>query len=183
MLIDESGFFLNPTVRRTYAPAGQTPVPEGFGRHRDKVSVIAALTVSPVAGRVGLHFDTNPEEYITNRAVAAFLEELLKRLRGKVLVVWDRGSNHRGDPVWELCGRFQRLAVVELPAYGPGLNPVEFLWAYLKHGRLANLAADDVYGVEDWVIDELIEAKCDPGLLRRLWEGSMLPFPQPTFTN
>ena len=47
MLIDESGFFLNPLVRRTWAPKGKTPVLPSWGRHRDKVSVIAALSVAP----------------------------------------------------------------------------------------------------------------------------------------
>lgn len=45
--IDESGFSLNPTVRRTRAPKGSTPVLTGFGRHRDKVSAIAAIGVAP----------------------------------------------------------------------------------------------------------------------------------------
>ena len=29
-----------------------------------------------------------------------------------------------------------------LPAYAPELNPVEALWAWLKYGRLANVAED-----------------------------------------
>jgi hypothetical protein len=41
VLIDESGFFLNPLVRRTWARKGKTPVLRTFGRRRDKVSVVA----------------------------------------------------------------------------------------------------------------------------------------------
>jgi hypothetical protein len=48
VLIDEAGLFLNPLVRRTWAKVGQTPVLDSWGRHRDKVSVIGAVTVSPV---------------------------------------------------------------------------------------------------------------------------------------
>ena len=53
MLIDESGFFLNPLVRRTWAPRGKTPVLPSWGRHRDKVSVVAALNggASPARSR------------------------------------------------------------------------------------------------------------------------------------
>jgi transposase len=177
VLIDESGFFLNPTVRRTYAPVGQTPVLQGFGRHRDKVSVIAALSVSPLAGRVGLYFATDAEAYLSNHGVADFLGQLLRHLRGRVLVVWDRGNNHRGDPIWELCGRYERLTLVELPGYAPELNPVECLWAYVKHGRLANHVPRNVYELEDTVAEHLIESKWKPSLLRKIWQGSQLPFP------
>ena len=42
VLIDETGLFLNPLVRRTWAKRGRTPVLDSWGRHRDKVSVIGA---------------------------------------------------------------------------------------------------------------------------------------------
>jgi hypothetical protein len=47
VLIDESGFLLSPLVRRTLAPRGQTPVLKTWGGHRERVSAIAALTISP----------------------------------------------------------------------------------------------------------------------------------------
>ena len=58
MLIDETGLFLNPTVRRSWAPIGRTPVIGGDGGHRTKVSVIGAVTVSPVTHRLGFYFET-----------------------------------------------------------------------------------------------------------------------------
>ena len=45
VLINESGLFLNPLVRRTWAPKGQTPVLEADGGHRKKVSVIGGISV------------------------------------------------------------------------------------------------------------------------------------------
>src|SRR5207253_4225437 len=44
---DESGLLLNPLVRRTLAPKGKTPTLIVRGRHRQKVSLIAGLTLSP----------------------------------------------------------------------------------------------------------------------------------------
>ena len=38
----------------------------------------------------------------------------------------------------ELLARYPRLYLEPLPAYAPHLNPVEFIWSYLKYGRLAN---------------------------------------------
>ena len=43
MFLDESGFMLTPTVRRTLAPRGKTPILRGWDRH-DRLSVIVGLT-------------------------------------------------------------------------------------------------------------------------------------------
>ena len=41
------------------------------------------------------------------------------------------------------------LRVERLPAHGPELNPVEYLWASLKGGELANCTGDTVAEVAD----------------------------------
>ena len=56
ILIDETGLFLIPLVRRTWSLIGQTPVLEADGGQRDKVSVIGGLSVSPTAKRLGFYF-------------------------------------------------------------------------------------------------------------------------------
>ena len=88
MLIDECGLLLNPLVRRTWAPVGRTPVVPGWGRHRRRVSVIGAVTVSPHARRVGFRFATVEDGYFTAALVVAFLRRLVGELRGPVVVVW-----------------------------------------------------------------------------------------------
>ena len=45
VLIDESGCLMAPLVRRTLAPCGDTPVLKTQGRHREKVSITAALSI------------------------------------------------------------------------------------------------------------------------------------------
>lgn len=179
MLIDESGLFLNPLVRRTWAPVGQTPILDAWGRHREKVSVIGAVSISPVAHRLGFYFATDPKEYFTPEKVVEFLRDLLKHLRGKVIVVWDGGTNHKGPAIRKFLARNKRLRLERLPAYSPDLNPVEAVWSWLKYGKLANYVPPDVDRLETWVVDYLIQLKCDQELLRQLWEGSELPFPVP----
>ncbi len=56
VFIDESGLLLLPVGRRAWAPRGRTPVLWHIGRHRRKVSVIAALCVSPERRAVRLYF-------------------------------------------------------------------------------------------------------------------------------
>jgi hypothetical protein len=179
VLIDEAGLFLNPLVRRTWAPAGCTPVLQSWGRHRDKVSVIGAVTVSPAARRLGFYFATDPADFFNAGRVVGFLRDLLRHLRGRVIVVWDGGSNHKGPLVRAFLRRNRRLRLERLPAYAPDLNPVEAVWSWLKYGRLANFVPEGVHDLDGWVTDDLVELKHDPGLLRALWAGSDLPFPDP----
>src|SRR5262249_1496858 len=78
VFLDESGFFLTPTVRRTLAPRGKTPVLDAWDR-RDRWSAISCVTVSPVAARPGLYFDLL-DHNAHGEDVVAFLAELRQRL-------------------------------------------------------------------------------------------------------
>ena len=182
VLIDESGFFLNPLVRRTWAPKGHTPLLTGFGRHRDKVSTIAAISVAPIRRRIGLYFQTDRETYVDTTAVSSFLQNLLRHLRGKVIVIWDGGSNHKGPLIRELLHRYPRLQLVRLPAYAPDLNPVEMIWSYLKYGLLSNFVPRHVKHLNQVVQEHLAELAGTPSMIKALWSGSRLPFPNTILT-
>ena len=151
----------------------------GDGGHRKKVSVIGAVTVSPVAHRLGFYFATAVDGYFSAEQVVAFLRDLLKHLRGKVVVIWDGGPNHQGPVIRAFLRRNKRLRLERLPAYAPDLNPAEPVWSWLKWGRLANFAPDDLTHLNDWIVEYLVALKHDPKLLRALWERSDLPFPTP----
>lgn len=177
-MIDETGLFLNPLVRRSWSKIGQTPIIGGDGGHRKKVSVIAGLSVSPKAQRLGLYFATEPDGFFTADKVVEFLRDLLKHLRGKVIVVWDRGSNHRGPLIRHFLKRNRRLWLEQLPPWAPELNPVEDVWSWLKYGELANFAPLDLEQLDDEIVDRLIELKFAPGLIKALWDRSELPVPK-----
>jgi transposase len=178
VLIDEAGFLLAPLLRRSQAPRGQTPVCVQPGGHRERVSAIAALSLSPVRQHVGLYFQTVPRGYVTAPAAAAFLEELLRHLRGKVIVVWDRGPIHKGPALRALLARHPRLTVEYLPAYAPDLNPVEQLWNYLKYVELANLVPTGVLSLNALVEAEMQGTGQDQERLRSCYHASELPFPE-----
>jgi len=149
----------------------------GDGGHRKKVSVIGALSVSPAARRVGLYLATLSDGFFNAPQVVGFLRSVLRLLRGKVVVVWDRGQNHKGPVVRAFLGRNRRLWLEQLPAYAPELNPAEQVWCWLKYGRLANFVPADLVRLDDAIIEAWIDLKLDPDLLRSLWDGSELPFP------
>lgn len=180
VLIDETGLFLNPLVRRTWSAIGQTPVLDTDGGQRDNGSVIGGLSVSPNRQRLGFYFATEPNGCFTAIKVIEFLRDLLKHRRGNVLVVWDNGSNHKGPVVREYLKRNRRLRLELLPPWAPDHNPVEAVWSWLKYGELANYTPEDIPELDDAVGDRLIELKFDPELLKALWNRSKLPFPKAT---
>jgi transposase len=150
--------------------------------------VLSGRTQADVADFLGVHAVTvskwmkayrdGGEASLADKVVA-FLRDLLKHLRGKVVVIWDGGPNHQGAVIREFLRRNKRLRLERLPAYAPDLNPVEAVWSWLKWGRLANFVPDDLRELDDWVMEYLIELKHAPELLRALWERSDLPFPNP----
>lgn len=71
---------------------------EADGGHRKKDSVIGGISVSPECRRLGFYFATDPDGFYTSDKVVEYLRDLLKHLRGPVIVVWDRGPNHRAKP-------------------------------------------------------------------------------------
>jgi transposase len=173
VFLDESGFFLTPTVRRTLAPRGRTPVLDAWDR-RDKLSAISAITVSPVAARPGLQF-----ALLTDNAHAEDVVDFLAQLRGRLgplTVIWDRNQIHskaRVVKAW-LAGHPDVVAE-DFPGYVPDLNPDEGVWGWTKYGRLPNLAAEDIDVLWDHVIDELVTAKHSPHLLKAFIRQTELP--------
>jgi len=163
---------LLPTVRRTWAPRGKTPLLRHRYR-RDKVSAISAVTVSPRRHRCGLYAHFHCDN-ITQFEVALFLRLLLRHLAGVVIVLWDGGSIHGGPAVTQLLARHPRLLVERFPAYAPELNPDELVWNYLK-GELANGRPDTVNELLDDLTRVTRRLRRAPALLRGFVVGSALP--------
>jgi transposase len=173
VFLDESGFFLTPTVRRTLAPRGKTPVLAAWDR-RDRLSAISAITLSPVMARPNLFFEVF-DHSIHAEQVVAFLADLHRRL-GSLTVVWDRGAIHdKSGLVRAWLAKHPRVVTEKFPGYAPDLNPDEGVWGWTKYGRLANLAADNTDQLWDHIVEELITVKCSPRLLKAFIRETRLP--------
>jgi len=100
----------------------------------DHLSVIGGVTAD---GRLFTHIQA---QAFTGETVVAFLRQLLRQIRGKVVVVWDGAPIHRGQAVKEFLaqGAAARLHLERLPGYAPELNPAEDVWGLLKRGQLKN---------------------------------------------
>lgn len=107
--------------------------------------------------------------------VVDFLGHLLRQLPGKLLVVWDGLPAHRGRLVKRFIAAQQgRLAIEQLPAYAPELNPVEYIWGYWKHHELPNFCPRDFSQLSYQARRALRRMRRRPPLIRSFWHQAKL---------
>lgn len=172
VLIDESGFMLQPVVRRTWAPRGQTPIQTSWDRH-DRLSVISAITVSGLRHRLGLYFQIH-EENINFEKVMSFLTMLHRQLRRKFIVVLDRYSAHRKAVRLLQAEHPDWFEVEWLPPYAPELNPVEMVWNHTKYADLANFLPEDVAHLHRSVAISIGNTRSKTQLIRSFFQHAGL---------
>ncbi len=172
VFIDESGFLLIPSVRKTWSPVGQTPILLHRYRH-DRISAISGIVVSPKRFHCTLYCQLY-EDNIQGQEVAVFLRHLLRQVRGHLIVLLDNGKTHRSDPVGELLAPTSRLHLVPFPPYAPELNPDEGVWNHLKN-NLANGRPDTQAELMDVLTDDICRLAASHSLLQGCIQQSDLP--------
>lgn len=163
-----------PLVRRSWAPRGQTPVLLQRARSHQKVSAVAGLVVSAARDRVQLYFRLHSGRNIRTAEAVAFLRILHRHLGGALIVVWDRLNVHRSKKVSALLHATPGLHVEYLPPYAPELNPVEYLWSFLKVHPLANLTFFHLDEVATTARHHARALQRNEGLLRSFLDHSPL---------
>ena len=147
--MDESGFSLRPSVRRTWAPKGQTPhIKHHFNWKR--LHAVGAIACRPNGSSPRLHLQVQHTTADAESSMA-FLESLRAEFAfaGPVLVLWDGLPAHRSKTVKTYIEQQKSWLTVErLPAYAPELNPVEYLWASMKTKHTPNVCDNTVEGLE-----------------------------------
>ena len=138
VFVDESGFMLSPVLRRTFAPRGKAPVVKAADPH-GRISAISALVVSPVHKHLSFFYHLLPDNAnFRGGSIIQFVGEILARIRGPIIILWDSIPIHCSQPVVQYLEQHDRLVVEPFPAYAPELNPVDKVWLYLKYDRLPN---------------------------------------------
>jgi len=134
LFVDQSGFYLLPTVVRTYALIGQTPVLHEQ-LSRDHLSVMSAITPE------GKLLMMEQDRAFKGEDVVRFLRHALCQIPGKLLIVWDGSPIHRAKVIKEFLadGAAVRVQLEQLPGYAPDLNPDEGIWKHLKYVELKNV--------------------------------------------
>jgi transposase len=137
--VDESAFYLLPHAERTWAPRGATPVLRVPLTH-DHLSAISGITLD---GRLVMQVR---EQAFDAAGVVGFLRVLLRKIQGRVLVIWDGAPIHKGQVIKDYLasGAAKRLHLERLPGYAPDLNPDEEVWNYMKRVELKNCCCADL---------------------------------------
>ena len=118
---------------------------------RDHLSAISGITLD---GR--LFMQVRPDSYDAE-AVVGFLRVLLRKIPGKIILIWDGSPIHRAHEIKDFLkrGAAKRLHLEQLPGYAPDLNPDEGIWNYLKRVELGKVCCRDL----DHLYTELIRAR------------------------
>ena len=163
---DESGVSQRPSIRRTWAPRGETPVLI-HACNWSTISVCAAMGFRWDGRRSQLFFQTRTGSY-NSESLIAFLRDLRRHVRGKkAILVWDGLPAHKSQVMKKyLHSQRSWLRAEPLPGYAPELNPVETLWGNVKGQELANRCSND--------LDEVATA-AESGL-KRVRKSRTLPF-------
>jgi transposase len=107
--------------------------------------------------------------------VCMFLRELLRHLRGPVIVLLDNASTHKGAPIEQLLRQHRRLRIEHFPSYAPQLNPDEGVWSLAKR-ELANSCPNDVDELMEDILGSIEGIRNSPQKLRGCIAQSDLPF-------
>lgn len=147
MFVDEAGFYLLPMCVRTYAPVGQTPILR-VPLTRDHVSAIGGITPQ---GRLFMQMQTDS---YNSEHVISFLQMLLRKIPGKLLVIWDGSPIHCSKVIKAFLaeGAGKRLHLERLPGYAPDLNPQEGVWNLLKRRELKNLCCQTLSQLQNEIV-------------------------------
>jgi transposase len=169
LFIDEAGFYPLPSVVRTYAPVGQTPILREWWT-RDHLSAIAALSPE---GKLYFHCQ---DHAINSADVVAFLEHLLREVPNRMVIIWDGAPIHRSHLIQEFLanGAAQWIHLERLPAYAPELNPGEGIWAQLKGVELRNLCCFNMPHLRHELRDAVKRVRRKRRILKGCFEGAGL---------
>jgi transposase len=107
---------------------------------RDHLAAVSAITP---AGRLFSHVQAEP---FRGPTIVAFLRQLLRQVRGTLLVIWDGAPIHRCQPVTAFlaAGAARRLHLEQLPGYAPDLTADEGVWNLLKRVELKHRCCHDL---------------------------------------
>ena len=166
LFLDEAGFTQKPSVRKTWAPRGKTPV-LNHPFNWKKMSVCAGLAYRWDGKRSRLYFRLRPGNFDAPSLIE-FIKDLKKHFRGsRVTLIWDGLPAHKSAEMQMfLRSQSDWLSVERLPGYSPNLNPVEMLFGNVKGQELANLCVDE--------ISEVGAAACSG--FKRVQRKQRLPF-------
>jgi transposase len=167
--IDEPGCYPLPSVGRTSAPLGQTPILREWGT-RDHLAAIRAI--SPAGKRY-----CRCQGHARNSAdVVAFRAHLRREVPGRMGISWDGAPMHRRRVIQAFLahGAAPRLHLERLPAYAPELNPGAGLWQQRKGVERRHVCGCNSPHLRDERRDAVTRVRRKPRLIKGFFRGATL---------
>ena len=171
VFIDESGFYLLPGRKRTYAPRGHTPILHAPCSD-DHLSVMAAVTME------GELFSRVRPHSLNRFESVAFIQRLQAHWpESKRLVIWDGSPIHRCKAVraFQQTPAARNFVFERLPGYAPDLNPLDTgVWHHLKHVSLANVCCHDLDQLQGELARAIKALRAKPHLIQACFGAAKL---------
>ena len=115
------------------------------------------------------------EGAVNGERAMEFLKALKRHLRRRLLILWDGAKPHRSRIVADYVDSTEgEILIARLPAYAPELNPVEYLWAWLKRHALANYCPDTLSELHQGARAKLKSAQRRTSVIKACWAQAEL---------
>ena len=133
--VDEAHFRADVELRAKWVLRGEPAWADSTSpRLGEKASYYSAVCLE--TGEVEVMAVT---ENCTAETSATFLQQLRAKHSGPLIVIWDNGPAHRGEPIRTYLGTPDlSLRLVALPAYSPDFNADEAIWDWARDEVTAN---------------------------------------------
>jgi len=144
--VDEAHFYADVDLRGKWVLRGEPALVDSTSpRWGEKASYYSAVCLE--TGEVEVMELEGNSSAATS---VAFLQQLRAHHPEPLIVVWDNGPAHSGDPLRAyLTTPDLRLRLVRLPAYSPDFNPDEHIWGWVR----AEVTANTCFGTKASVGD------------------------------
>lgn len=115
------------------------------------------------------------EGSIKKEELVDFLKALKAHLKQPLLVIWDGARTHHSHFVRDYPDTLDRhIQIAFLPPYAPDLNPVEYLWAWLKRHAMANYCPNNLNELHTTARNKLKSAQMRPSIIAACWRQADL---------
>ena len=144
--VDEAHFYADVDLRGKWVLCGEPALVDSTSpRWGEKASYYSAVCLETGAVEV-MELDGNSSAATS----VAFLRQLRAQHPEPLIVIWDNGPAHGGDPLRAyLTTPDLRLRLVRLPAYSPDFNADEQVWGWVR----AEVTANTCFGTKASVSD------------------------------
>lgn len=108
--------------------------------------------------------------FIDETGISERLKALKAHLKPPLLIIWDGAGPHHAAIVRQYLDSLEgHIQITFLPPYCPELNPVEYLWAWLKRHAIANFCPDNLYVLHTVARNKLKSAQHRLSIIAACW--------------